>query len=87
MLAVEEEFVDVAVEFVDVAVEEAVATVDPVDDSKRLWTVDSLVVMVDCRVVTSVWRLLREVIWVLVHVTDADAILLATVLTDELVEL
>ena len=80
MLAVEEEFVDVAVE-------EADATVDPVDDSKRLWTVDSLVVMVDCRVVTSVSRLLREVIWVLVQVTDAEAILLATVLTDELVAL
>lgn len=80
MLAVEEEFVDVAVE-------EADATVDPVDDSKRLWTVDSLVVMVDCRVVTSLWRLLREVIWVLLQVTDAEPILLATVLTDELVAL
>lgn len=71
----------------DVAVEEADATVDPVDDSKRLWTVDSLVVMVDCRVVTSLWRLLREVIWVLLQVTDAEPILLATVLTDELVAL
>ena len=79
MLAVEEEFVDVAVE--------ADATVDPVDDSKRPWTVDSFVVMVLCRVVTSLSRLLREVFWVSVHVTDAEAILLATVLTEELVAL
>ena len=53
MLAVDEEFVDVAVE--------ADATVDPVDDSKRPCTVDSFVVMVLCRVVTSLSRLLREV--------------------------
>lgn len=81
MLAVEEELVEVAVE------EAAEATVDPVDDSKRPWTVDSLVVMLVCRVVTSASRLLREVFWVLVQVTEAEAILLATVLTDELVAL
>ena len=43
--------------------------------------------MLVCRVVTSASRLLREVFWVLVQVTEAEAILLATVLTDELVAL
>ena len=81
MLAVEEELVEVAVE------EAAEATVVPVEDSRRPWTVDSLVVMLVWRVVTSSSRFLREVFWVSVQVTEAEAILLATVLTDELVEL
>ena len=81
MLAVEEELVEVAVE------EAAEATVVPVEDSRRPWTVDSLVVMLVCRVVTSSSRFLREVFWVSVQVTEAEAILLATVLTDELVAL
>ena len=80
MLAVEEELVDVAVV-------EADASVVPVDDSKRPWTVDSLVVMLDCSVVTSSSRFLSDVFWLSVHVTDAEAILFATVLTDELVAL
>ena len=80
MLAVEDELVE--------AVEEAAeATVVPVEDSRRPWTVDSLVVMLVCRVVTSSSRFLREVFWVSVQVTEAEAILLATVLTDELVAL
>ena len=79
MLAVDEEFVDVAVE--------ADATVDPVDDSRRPWTVDSFVVMVLCRVVTSLSRLLSSRASRAVHVTEAEAILLATVLTEELVAL
>ena len=81
MLAVEEELVEVAVE------EAAEATVVPVEDSRRPWTVDSLVVMLVWRVVTSSSRFLREVFWVSVQVTEAEAILLATVLTDELVAL
>ena len=75
-------------ELVEVAVEEAAeATVVPVEDSRRPWTVDSLVVMLVWRVVTSSSRFLREVFWVSVQVTEAEAILLATVLTDELVAL
>ena len=81
MLAVEDELVEVAVE------EAAEATVVPVEDSRRPWTVDSLVVMLVWRVVTSSSRFLREVFWVSVQVTEAEAILLATVLTDELVAL
>ena len=80
MLAVEEELVE--------AVEEAAeATVVPVEDSRRPWTVDSLVVMLVWRVVTSSSRFLSEVFWVSVQVTEAEAILLATVLTDVLVAL
>jgi len=74
------------VEVLTVAVDEA-DTVDPVESSRRLWTVESLVVMLVCRVSTSSSRLFREVFWVSVHVTEAEEIWLAMVLTEELVAL